>query len=1466
MAANSASSRVKLRTKVGTALLTVVAVVLAMIVTPSAATAVTPVGVLSAAQLNTAFKTYGDTSGKWSGGDGTASVPLPDGRVAWLFSDTYIGTVNADGSRPANTPMINNSIVVQSGAGLDTTIFRGTAAAPTAVMPPTADGDFFWVGDGTARDGKLRVAYTRYGRSGQGALDVKLKGTSVATFDPATFALESVTALPVGDKIAWGVELVEDGPITYVYGSEYLEDTGMRFAHLARTNADLTAPLEYWNGTTWVTDEAASARLLSGVGTTFGVQKVGTNWVLVTQQGNGVFHPDMVAYTSPSPTGPWSAPVVLLQAPEGAEGNEKIVYDAHVHPQSAAGGKLLWSYNVNSLNATANTEDAGIYRPRFVETAWPIQPPDPTAVPAKVGGLAVTQNADGEAVLSWQPVAGATKYWLYERNVTDGQTHFARRATSVSSTSTTESYVRDGKTYEFKVAAANNVGEGVPSDVSTLAVHIDPPAAPTGVSAVPDGSTGGVKVSWAGVTGGWNYEIFYRDTTEADSTFESVTVVGGDVRQYQVKSLTLMHPHEFYVIAKGAGGDSAKSAVVTATPVGIPPAAPAALTATTKTNGTVGLSWTASTTPGVWYWVYQRDLTADETEFVRLPLPVSSGTSMEAGYLADGHSYEFAVTAYNDGGESAKVVAAPATSTYPKLPAPTGLVAVAGDGEVKLSWNSLGDDAWYWVYQRDVTDGETTFTKLPLPIAAGTGMTAGYLSNGHTYEFKVSGIGPNGEGALSAAVQSTPKFPTPAPVTGLVAAAQTDGTIKVTWGDVPSTYFWVYQRDVTAGESFVKLEYPTDKGAFTAAYLKHGHVYEFKVQPNANGIDGPISGVVRATSHYNPPPAPTGLVARAMGDATIRLDWNGVANVSFWVYQRDVTAGETTFTKLGLPSLDKTAELGLMKAGHKYEFKVAAENQGGLGALSAVASATSYGGLPVAPKNLTAVAQDGQVKLSWTGSTTSGVQYIVYQRNMTSGDPWERLPLPVTGTSMTAGFLENGQTYAFRVTAQNGIGESGGTNTVQSRPMPPFPTPPTSLTATPGNGFVNLSWSAGTPANILYWVEMRPAGGKWSRLPLPISARTLKVTFLRNAVTYEFRVLSNNLSGTSAPSPVDTARPMPPAPTAPASLTASPGDRRVAINWADSTPAGVYYWVEYRVAGKQWIRLPYPVVGQSYLTVVPLANNTRYEFRVRAANEAGVSAPSPVATATPIPPPPVAPAITYVTEYAGQLSVGWSDNTVEPWESEIRYRSRLTGNTVSKATFYAVTSSSQMLRGGEEFEVIVRTHNSRGWGPWSAPKYGVPRISWNPLSWARIRPGNDGPNELARLLTGGSSCKAARLQIVCFNTDLSHNQMRPLTLGDYLGYPRSESEFDYQIRCEALDAGDISAKHGYSAGQQLGPRLLEHEAVHSEQWAKHGLAFGALYGAAEVYARTHGYFNSYEVAANLFWGGYSTFDYSIHNC
>src|SRR4051794_35960797 len=94
------------------------------------ATAVIPSGGMSAPALTAAFTDYGNTSGKWNGGDSTASVLLPDGRVAWLFSDTFLGPVNADGTRPRTSPMVHNSLVVQDGTALVDTRTGGSPTFP----------------------------------------------------------------------------------------------------------------------------------------------------------------------------------------------------------------------------------------------------------------------------------------------------------------------------------------------------------------------------------------------------------------------------------------------------------------------------------------------------------------------------------------------------------------------------------------------------------------------------------------------------------------------------------------------------------------------------------------------------------------------------------------------------------------------------------------------------------------------------------------------------------------------------------------------------------------------------------------------------------------------------------------------------------------------------------------------------------------------------------------------------------------------------------------------------------------------------------------------------------------------------------------------------------------------------------------------------------------------------------------
>src|SRR4051794_33782526 len=58
----------------------------------------------------------------WTGGDASWSARLPDGRNMWLFGDTFVGGVGADGRRDPNSTMVRNSIVVEGRDGSSRTL------------------------------------------------------------------------------------------------------------------------------------------------------------------------------------------------------------------------------------------------------------------------------------------------------------------------------------------------------------------------------------------------------------------------------------------------------------------------------------------------------------------------------------------------------------------------------------------------------------------------------------------------------------------------------------------------------------------------------------------------------------------------------------------------------------------------------------------------------------------------------------------------------------------------------------------------------------------------------------------------------------------------------------------------------------------------------------------------------------------------------------------------------------------------------------------------------------------------------------------------------------------------------------------------------------------------------------------------------------------------------------------------
>jgi endo-1,4-beta-xylanase len=111
-------------------------------------------------------------------------------------------------------------------------------------------------------------------------------------------------------------------------------------------------------------------------------------------------------------------------------------------------------------------------------------------------------------------------------------------------------------------------------------------------------------------------------------------------------------------------------------------------------------------------------------------------------------------------------------------PAPTGLTAAAGNGQVALSWMA-SSGATSYVLKRSMTSGGP-YTVIANNLTA-TSFTNTGLANGTTYFYVVSAVNANGESANSAQASATPQGAQQPPPTGAVTATPSVATGSNPW-------------------------------------------------------------------------------------------------------------------------------------------------------------------------------------------------------------------------------------------------------------------------------------------------------------------------------------------------------------------------------------------------------------------------------------------------------------------------------------------------------------------------------------------------------------------------------------------------------------------------------------------------------------------------------------------------------------
>ncbi|MGD9332917.1 MAG: DUF5005 domain-containing protein [Desulfobacterales bacterium] len=312
------------------------------------------------ADFNRLFTRAGDG---WTGGDGTLSVKLPDGRTLWLFGDTFLGQVRPDGSRPAQSPLIRNCLVVQKGQKL-TTHHGGSIRDPEAFLVSEGSQSWYWPGDGTVQGNRLQIFFHCFRQVSEGMWGWAWKDTVIASLRLPDLVLERVIRADHHNGVAYGAALHEEGRWIYIFGTE--QRGVVKHMHLARApQADLNTAWGYWTGQNWSPDPQASRAVLAGVSSQFGVVGLGKGLGLVTMDDRQPFSNRLVVYLAESPMGPWRGPIEIYRAPEAGAGIS--AYNPFVHPQFKSPDGILISYNINHVHdPDVIYEDASLYRPRFI--------------------------------------------------------------------------------------------------------------------------------------------------------------------------------------------------------------------------------------------------------------------------------------------------------------------------------------------------------------------------------------------------------------------------------------------------------------------------------------------------------------------------------------------------------------------------------------------------------------------------------------------------------------------------------------------------------------------------------------------------------------------------------------------------------------------------------------------------------------------------------------------------------------------------------------------------------------------------------------------------------------------------------------------------------------------------------------------------------------------------------------------
>lgn len=324
-------------------------------------------------------------SGGWTAGDATLSVPLPDGRVIWLFGDSYIVDVDTNNNTLPCLFQIRNCMVVQDSEDLSnmTTYYdesqTGVIRSTFKLTPD--DPSPLWPGHGFTDRDTTFIFFDLIDNATMANL-----GVYIARLQLPSLEINSIRPLPDYGEIQVGRAVVTDttSGYRYIYGNKVDWIVWEPFVARTLIGTNIEAPYQFYTGTGWsYNHEMAQPISQEYVSPGFSVFKMNNKYYLLTQE-NGLLTcslgREIYILESDKPWGPFVNKQLIYTIEYQFNDHYTLTYNAQAHPSFTLHNELLVSYNVNDWvdttqpyicpsqckNIWQDRMDADTYRPKFI--------------------------------------------------------------------------------------------------------------------------------------------------------------------------------------------------------------------------------------------------------------------------------------------------------------------------------------------------------------------------------------------------------------------------------------------------------------------------------------------------------------------------------------------------------------------------------------------------------------------------------------------------------------------------------------------------------------------------------------------------------------------------------------------------------------------------------------------------------------------------------------------------------------------------------------------------------------------------------------------------------------------------------------------------------------------------------------------------------------------------------------------